>query len=209
MPQPTRPSARCRRSVSHAAPAVLAAGATPLPMGALVLLLLALGRARRGAAGAGRRRRDGLAGLSIALVGALLLATGMDLQSRRSRRPTGAPASGADHRWWAGVALAPPSGRTWWRWRSHRSARGAEHHRPGRLDAAHPARPGVLTRETPEGGERHRVLGFVAVLSAHPADSAVHDLDAQRAAVMTILATLTVLAGPAWLIGQHPGSSES
>src|SRR5699024_12279458 len=39
-----------------------------------------------GAAGAGRRRRamtgSLLAGLSIALVGALLLATGMDLQSR-------------------------------------------------------------------------------------------------------------------------------
>src|SRR5699024_114296 len=63
-----------------------------------------------GAAGAGRRRRamtgSLLAGLSIALVGALLLATGMDLQSRAVQAADGRSREWLrDHWWWAGVAL--------------------------------------------------------------------------------------------------------
>ena len=157
-----------------------------------------------------------LAGLSIALVGALLLATGMDLQSRAVQAADGRSREWLrDHRWWAGVALLGSAVGTNLVALALAPVSAVQSVNIIALAVStlltSRSRPGVLTRETllAVAASVTGVLGFVAVLSAHPADSAVHDLDAQRAAVMTILATLTVLAGLAWLIGQHPGSSES
>lgn len=157
-----------------------------------------------------------LAGLGVGLVGALLLATGMDLQSRAVQAADGRSREWLrDHRWWAGVALLGSAVGTNLVALALAPVSAVQSVNIIALAVStlltSRSRPGVLTRETllAVAASVTGVLGFVAVLSAHPADSAVHDLEAQRAAVMTILATLTVLAGLAWLIGRHPGSSES
>lgn len=156
-----------------------------------------------------------LAGLGVGLVGALLLATGMDLQSRAVQAADGrSPEWLRDRRWWAGLtllgsavgtnlvalALAPVS--------AVQSVNIIALAVSTLLAAR--SRPGMLTRRTlgAVAASVIGVLGFVAVLSAHPADPAGHDLDAQRTAVMTILVALVLLAGAAWLIGRRPASSE-
>lgn len=156
-----------------------------------------------------------LAGLGIGLVGALLLATGMYLQSRAVQAADGRSREWLRDRGWCvgaallgsavgtnlvALALAPVS--------AVQSVNIIALAVSTLLAAR--TRPGVLTRRTllAVAACLTGVLGFVAVLSAHPADPAGHDLGAQRTAAMTILAVLVLFAGVAWLSGRRPARSD-
>lgn len=156
-----------------------------------------------------------LAGLGIGLVGALLLATGMDLQSRAVQAADGrSPEWLRDRRWWAGLALLGSAVGTNLVALALAPVSAVQSVNIIALAVstllAARSRPGVLTRWTLRAVAASviGVLGFVAVLSAHPADPAGHDLLAQRTAVMSILVALVLLAGVAWLIGRRPARSE-
>src|SRR5690606_23225388 len=172
-----------------------------------------------GAAGTGRRRRamtsSLLAGLGVGLVGALLLATGMDLQSRAVQAADGrSPEWLRDRRWWAGLALLGSAVGTNLVALALAPVSAVQSVNIIALAVstllAARSRPGMLTRRTlgAVAASVIGVLGFVAVPAAQPADPAGHALAAQRTAVRTILVALVLLAGAAWLIGRRPARSE-
>lgn len=158
-----------------------------------------------------------LAGLGVGLVGALLLAAGMDLQSRAVQATGGrARLWLGDRRWWAGLSLLGTAVGTNLVALALAPVSAVQSVNIVALAAstllASRSRRAVLTWRTLLAAAACivGVLGFVAVLSAHPADPGVHDLGAQRSAVMTILALLVLLAAAVWLAGRRrarPGTT--
>ncbi|MCZ4328079.1 hypothetical protein [Brachybacterium paraconglomeratum] len=151
-----------------------------------------------------------LAGLGIGLVGALLLAAGVDLQSRAVQAAHGRSRVWLhDRRWWGGAVLLATAVGTNLGALALAPVSAVQSVNIVALAAStlFAARSGrvVLTRRTllAVAACIVGVVGFVAVLAAHPAEPSGHDLDPERTAVLTILAGLVLVAVVVTLAGRR------